>query len=72
MDQPRFQEFQLQLEHLSLLGSVLLVTFSMAGPGISSQANFSEKLKMIVKILLTDMHLPYVTRAWAGLFVGGW
>lgn len=58
MDQPRFQEFQIQLEHLSLLGSVLLVTFSMAGPGISSQANFAEKLKMIVKILLTDMHLP--------------
>ncbi|XP_055991713.1 T-complex protein 11-like protein 1 [Sorex fumeus] len=58
MDQPRFQEFQLQLEHLSLMGAVLLVTFNAAGSGISSQADFAEKLKMIVKILLTDMHLP--------------
>ncbi|XP_037378396.1 T-complex protein 11-like protein 1 isoform X1 [Talpa occidentalis] len=58
MDQSRFQELQLQLEHLTTLGAVLLVTFSMAGPGISSQASFAEKLKTIVKILLTDMHLP--------------
>lgn len=58
MDQSRFQELQLQLEQLTVLGAVLLVTFSMAASGISSQANFAEKLKMIVKILLTDMHLP--------------
>uniref|UniRef100_A0A8C5Y2L7 T-complex 11 like 1 n=1 Tax=Microcebus murinus TaxID=30608 RepID=A0A8C5Y2L7_MICMU len=58
MDQSRFQELQLQLEQLTILGAVLLVTFSMAAPGISSHANFAEKLKMIVKILLTDMHLP--------------
>lgn len=57
MDQSRFQELQLQLEQLTVLGAVLLVTFSMAASGISSQANFAEKLKMIVKILLTDMHL---------------
>ncbi|KAM9080380.1 T-complex protein 11-like protein 1 isoform 1-T4 [Megaptera novaeangliae] len=58
MDLSRFQEFQLQLEQLTVLGAVLLVTFSMAAPGISSRADFAEKLKMIVKILLTDMHLP--------------
>ncbi|XP_059565754.1 T-complex protein 11-like protein 1 isoform X4 [Myotis daubentonii] len=58
MDQARFQELQLQLEHLTVLGAVLLVTFSMAASGVSSQATFAEKLKMIVKILLTDMHLP--------------
>uniref|UniRef100_A0A8P0PH30 T-complex 11 like 1 n=2 Tax=Canis lupus familiaris TaxID=9615 RepID=A0A8P0PH30_CANLF len=58
MDQVRFQELQLQLEQLTILGAVLLVSFSMAAPGISSQADFAEKLKMIVKILLTDMHLP--------------
>ncbi|XP_019594136.1 T-complex protein 11-like protein 1 isoform X1 [Rhinolophus sinicus] len=58
MDQSRFQELQLQLEQLTILGAVLLVTFSMAASGIASQANFAEKLKMIVKILLTDMHLP--------------
>lgn len=58
MDQSRFQELQLQLEHLTILGAVLLVTLGMAGPRISSQASFAEKLKMIVKILLTDMHLP--------------
>lgn len=58
MDQARFQELQLQLEHLTILGAVLLVTFSMAAPGISSHADFAEKLKMIVKILLMDTHLP--------------
>ncbi|XP_006864936.1 PREDICTED: T-complex protein 11-like protein 1 [Chrysochloris asiatica] len=58
MDQSRFQELQLQLEQLTVLGAVLLVTFSMTGPGIFSQADFAEKLKMLVKILLIDMHLP--------------
>jgi hypothetical protein len=58
MDQSRFQELQLQLEQLTILGAILLVTFGTAAPGISSQADFAEKLKMIVKILLTDMHLP--------------
>ncbi|XP_040836244.1 T-complex protein 11-like protein 1 [Ochotona curzoniae] len=58
MDQSRFQELQLQLEHLTVLGAVMLVTFSMATPGLSSHADFAKKLKMIVKILLTDMHLP--------------
>ncbi|KAF0876849.1 T-complex protein 11-like protein 1 isoform X1 [Crocuta crocuta] len=58
MDQARFQELQLQLEQLTILGAVLLVTFSMAAPGISSHADFAEKLKTIVKILLTDTHLP--------------
>ncbi|XP_007941468.1 T-complex protein 11-like protein 1 [Orycteropus afer afer] len=58
MDQARFQELQLQLEQITILGAVLLVTFSMAAPVIFSQADFAEKLKMIVKILLTDMHLP--------------
>ncbi|KAM5319898.1 T-complex protein 11-like protein 1 isoform 1-T5 [Glossophaga mutica] len=58
MDQSRFQELQLQLEQLTILGAVLLVTFSMAASGISSQASFAEKLKMIVKVLLTDLRLP--------------
>ncbi|KAK2508676.1 hypothetical protein MC885_010905 [Smutsia gigantea] len=58
MDQSRFQEFQLRLEQLTILGAVLLITLSMAAPGISSQAGFAEKLKMTVEILLTDMHLP--------------
>ncbi|XP_066219709.1 T-complex protein 11-like protein 1 isoform X2 [Saccopteryx leptura] len=58
MDQSRFQELQLQLDQLTILGAVLLITFSMAASGVSSQASFAEKLKMIVQILLTDMHLP--------------
>ncbi|KAH0516673.1 T-complex protein 11-like protein 1 [Microtus ochrogaster] len=58
MDQSRFQELQLQLEQLAVLGAVLLVTFSTAAPGISGHADFAEKLKMTVKILLMDMHLP--------------
>ncbi|XP_013369434.1 PREDICTED: T-complex protein 11-like protein 1 isoform X1 [Chinchilla lanigera] len=58
MDQARFQELQHELEQLTVLGAVLLVTFSTAGAGVSSRADFAERLKMIVKVLLTDMHLP--------------
>uniref|UniRef100_A0A8C5K245 T-complex 11 like 1 n=1 Tax=Jaculus jaculus TaxID=51337 RepID=A0A8C5K245_JACJA len=58
MDQARFQELQLQVEQLTILGAVLLVTFSTAAPGITCKADLAEKLKMIVKILLMDMHLP--------------
>ncbi|GAB1286641.1 T-complex protein 11-like protein 1 [Apodemus speciosus] len=58
MDQSRFQELQLQLEQLAVLGAVLLVTFSTAASGISGHADFAEKLKTMVKILLADMHLP--------------
>ncbi|XP_008065351.1 T-complex protein 11-like protein 1 [Carlito syrichta] len=57
MDQARFQELQLQLGQLAVLGGVLLVTFG-AVPGASSRADLAEKLKATVKILLTDMHLP--------------
>ncbi|XP_006140508.1 T-complex protein 11-like protein 1 isoform X1 [Tupaia chinensis] len=58
MDQSRFRELQLQLEQLSVLGAVLLVAFSTAAPGLSSQADFAEKLKTTVKALLAEMHLP--------------
>lgn len=58
MDQLRFQELQGQLEQLTVLGAVLLVTFSMAGAGVASQADFAERLKMVLKVLLADMNLP--------------
>ncbi|XP_020819584.1 T-complex protein 11-like protein 1 isoform X1 [Phascolarctos cinereus] len=58
MDQPRFQEMQQELEKLSVVGATLLVTYSASAPGVSSLAGFAEKLKMVVQVLLTDMHLP--------------
>ncbi|XP_074086542.1 T-complex protein 11-like protein 1 isoform X2 [Macrotis lagotis] len=58
MDQPRFQEMQQELERLSVVGATLLVTYSASAPGVSSLAGFAEKLKMVVQVLLTDMHLP--------------
>ncbi|NXD43472.1 T11L1 protein, partial [Copsychus sechellarum] len=58
MDQTRFLEMQLELEQLLVVGTVLLVTFSAAGPALVDVPGFAEKIKTIVKVLLTGMHLP--------------
>ncbi|NXY85270.1 T11L1 protein, partial [Alcedo cyanopectus] len=58
MDQARFQEIQLELEQLLVTGTVLLVTFSAAGSAVVDIPGFAEKIKAIVKVLLTGMHLP--------------
>ncbi|XP_010008381.1 PREDICTED: T-complex protein 11-like protein 1 [Nestor notabilis] len=58
MDQTRFQEIQLELEQCLLTGTVLLVTFSAAGPALADMPGFAEKIKTIVKVLLTGIHLP--------------
>lgn len=58
MDQSRFQEIQLELEQLLVAGTVLLVTFSAAGAALIDVPGFAEKIKTIVKVLLTGMHLP--------------
>lgn len=58
MDQSRFQEIQLELEQLLLTGTVLLVVFSAAGSALVDIPGFAEKIKTIVKVLLTGMHLP--------------
>uniref|UniRef100_A0A8C3CZ10 T-complex 11 like 1 n=1 Tax=Cairina moschata TaxID=8855 RepID=A0A8C3CZ10_CAIMO len=58
MDQSRFQEIQLELEQLLLTGTVLLVAFSAAGSALVDIPGFAEKIKTIVKVLLTGMHLP--------------
>lgn len=60
MDQSRFQEIQLELEQLLVAGTVLLVTFSAAGAALIDVPGFAEKIKTIVKVLLTGMHLPWV------------
>uniref|UniRef100_A0A8D0KY19 T-complex 11 like 1 n=1 Tax=Strix occidentalis caurina TaxID=311401 RepID=A0A8D0KY19_STROC len=58
MDQTRFQEIQLELEQLLLIGTVLLVTFSAAGSALVDVPGFAEKIKTIVKVLLSGTHLP--------------
>ncbi|NXT00035.1 T11L1 protein, partial [Jacana jacana] len=58
MDQSRFQEIQVELEQLLFTGTVLLVTFSAAGSALRDVPGFAEKIKTIVKVLLTGMHLP--------------
>ncbi|XP_019406877.1 PREDICTED: T-complex protein 11-like protein 1 [Crocodylus porosus] len=58
MDQSRFQEMQLELEQLILIGAVLLVTFNAAGTALSGLPGFADKIKTIVKVLLAGMHLP--------------
>nr|XP_020651289.1 T-complex protein 11-like protein 1 isoform X1 [Pogona vitticeps]XP_020651290.1 T-complex protein 11-like protein 1 isoform X1 [Pogona vitticeps]XP_020651291.1 T-complex protein 11-like protein 1 isoform X1 [Pogona vitticeps] len=58
MDQSRFQEMQLELDQLILTGAVLLVTFNAAGTALSGLPGFPDKLKMVIRVLLTGLHLP--------------
>ncbi|XP_074853732.1 T-complex protein 11-like protein 1 [Carettochelys insculpta] len=58
MDQTRFQEMQLELEQLILIGAILLVTFNVAGAALSNLPEFAGKIKTIIKVLLVGMHLP--------------
>ncbi|XP_062973391.1 T-complex protein 11-like protein 1 isoform X2 [Elgaria multicarinata webbii] len=58
MDQSRFQEMQLELDQLILTGAILLVTFNAAGTALSGLPGFTDKLKMIIQVLLTGLHLP--------------
>ncbi|KAL8169804.1 UNVERIFIED_CONTAM: hypothetical protein K2H54_058069, partial [Gekko kuhli] len=58
MDQTRFQEMQLELDQLILIGAVLLVTFNAAGTALSGLPGFTDKLKTATRVLLTGLHLP--------------
>ncbi|XP_044281875.1 T-complex protein 11-like protein 1 isoform X1 [Varanus komodoensis] len=58
MDQSRFQEMQLELDQLVLTGAILLVTFNAAGTALSGLPGFTGKLKMVIQVLLTGLHLP--------------
>uniref|UniRef100_A0A452H042 T-complex 11 like 1 n=1 Tax=Gopherus agassizii TaxID=38772 RepID=A0A452H042_9SAUR len=58
MDHTRFQEMQLELEQLTLTGAILLVMFNVVGAVLSNLPGFADKIKTIIKVLLTGMHLP--------------
>ncbi|XP_028649717.1 T-complex protein 11-like protein 1 [Erpetoichthys calabaricus] len=58
MDETRFQEMQLQLDQLTLIVAILLITYNIAGTELSGLPGFAEKLKEILKVLLTGMHMP--------------
>ncbi|KFQ14599.1 T-complex protein 11-like 1, partial [Leptosomus discolor] len=67
MDQTRFQEIQLELEQLVLIGTVLLVTFSAAGSALVDVPGFAEKIKTIVKVLLAGIVLNGPSHTEAGV-----
>lgn len=58
MDQSRFQEMQLELDQLILIGAILLVTFNASGTALSDLPVFTGELKMAIQVLLTGLHLP--------------
>lgn len=58
MDQSRFQEMQLDLDQLILIGAILLVTFNASGTALSDLPAFTNELKMAIQVLLTGLHLP--------------
>ncbi|XP_070618461.1 T-complex protein 11-like protein 1 isoform X2 [Erythrolamprus reginae] len=61
MDQSRFQEMQLELDQLILIGAILLVTFNASGTALSDLPAFTNELKMAIKVLLTGLHRPFVS-----------
>ncbi|XP_053139537.1 T-complex protein 11-like protein 1 [Hemicordylus capensis] len=58
MDQTRFQEMQMELDQFILTGAILLITFNAAGPALSGLPAVTDKLRMIIQVLLTGLHLP--------------
>ncbi|XP_069479677.1 T-complex protein 11-like protein 1 [Ambystoma mexicanum] len=58
LDQTRFEEMQLELDQLTIMGTILLVTYNSAGSALSNLTGFIEKLKTVIKVLLTGLHLP--------------
>ncbi|XP_064423308.1 T-complex protein 11-like protein 1 isoform X2 [Latimeria chalumnae] len=58
MDQIRFQEMQIELDQLTITAAVLLVIYNIAGSVLSGLPGFMDKLKNIIKPLLTGMASP--------------
>ncbi|MBN3305355.1 T-complex protein 11-like protein 1 [Amia ocellicauda] len=58
MDETRFQEMHMELEQLTVIAAVLLITYNITGAAISGLSGFAEKLKNTIKVLLTGMHHP--------------
>ncbi|XP_067850266.1 T-complex protein 11-like protein 1 isoform X2 [Heptranchias perlo] len=56
MDQSRFEEMQMELNQLIIIAAVLLVIYNMTGAAISGLSGFLDRLKRIIKVLLTGMH----------------
>ncbi|XP_069037567.1 T-complex protein 11-like protein 1 [Lepisosteus oculatus] len=70
MDETRFQEMQMDLEQLTGIAAVMLITYNIAGAAISGLPGFAEKLKSSVKVLLTGMHDPSFNASEAFATVG--
>ncbi|XP_041054164.1 T-complex protein 11-like protein 1 isoform X1 [Carcharodon carcharias] len=56
MDQSRFKEMQRELNQLTVTAAVLLVIYNMTGAAISGLLGFLDRLKRVIKVLLTGMH----------------
>ncbi|XP_069079622.1 T-complex protein 11-like protein 1 [Pleurodeles waltl] len=57
LDQTRFEEMQQELDQLTTMGTILLVTYNSAGPALSNLPGFVGKLKTVIKVLLKGKHL---------------
>ncbi|XP_075423482.1 T-complex protein 11-like protein 1 isoform X2 [Ascaphus truei] len=58
MDQTRFQEMQLLLTQLTVLGTVLLIIHNSAGSALSGLPKFLDRMKTLIRILLEGMGTP--------------
>ncbi|XP_041416834.1 T-complex protein 11-like protein 1 isoform X2 [Xenopus laevis] len=55
MDQIRFQEMQMELAQLTLLGTLLSITHNSAGPTLSGNHEFQDRIKNVIRVLLLDV-----------------
>lgn len=58
MDCERFQELQFELKKFTLVAAVLLIVYNSAGEAISGLPGLMDKLKNLLRVLLTDMQTP--------------
>lgn len=55
LDQSRFLALKDKCQRLTLVSSILLVTFNTVGPSISSITDFKVKLKDNIMVILQDV-----------------
>ncbi|KAM4721241.1 T-complex protein 11-like protein 1 [Rhinophrynus dorsalis] len=62
MDQIRFQEMQMEISKLTLLGTLLLIIQNSAGSALSGLPGFLDRMKTLIGVLLEGVGSPSVNK----------
>ncbi|XP_053576386.1 T-complex protein 11-like protein 1 [Bombina bombina] len=58
MDQVRFQEMEMELTQLTIVGTLLLITHNSASSALSGLPGFPDRMKSLIRILLEGVGFP--------------